>query len=294
MKYLAALTMLALPTVALADEAALCQITASADAGDLQKGYDPFSPQSAVWVLQLNATNASEQSCEARFYVGPIDGRSQLRGPAQELTYYIDAPAGGKGGGETGPFPISLPPGGSRSAPVRIIVPPQQMASPGAYSGQLSIRGESRDKAQIDVAGANPIMSLVVEPRAALSISGGAASIASTTSFGGASMIFPDAKKGQSDRVFVNVWANSLVTITLESENGGQLKNTENPTLRTIPYSATFDGTELPMTGLYTVSRTPTMSLQGSSYELRVTLGDTEGRFAGTYKDTISVNIIEN
>ena len=273
-----------------------CDLSASVSAASLQTTYDPFAPQTTVLTLQITGQNTGNQQCNAQFFVAPEDGTLLVHGSAGMLTYQID---GANGGGnqrpnERGPFQLHVPAGGSQSVSVQFRIPAQQIVPRGDYSTRLLVRGRSQANEPVTIAGDSPLLTISVPSRVEMSISGTSAPPFSAHAMAPASINFPNAQTGQTGHVFVNVWANGAVSVELSSENHGLLRHLQDGSRTPISYSATFDGGSFPLTSVYRVQRTPPMNLQGASYELAVTLGDTTHSFAGAYKDTITVDVSGN
>jgi hypothetical protein len=91
----------------------------------------------------------------------------------------------------------------------------------------------------------------------------------------------------------VRVRATSQVAITLSSSNLGVLKHTSLPDATGVPYSLTVDQIPVDLTSSSaTILRTPELTLDGNSYPMRVTIGNTTGRAAGNYKDRITISVM--
>lgn len=289
----ATLAAFALPALAQAQE---CVLTAQTSSSGSQVLYDPFAPRDSLVDLEITAFNEGDRGCPARFYIAPLNGALKLEGPTALLDYRVDGRRSGAAaaGAEFGPYTIDVPPGGSKSMTVRFSIPAQQVVPVGYYTTTLVVRGVTEADGAILMSGANPRLTAAVPSRVEMSISGAAAPPLSSQSMAPASIHFGNATGGQTGRVYVNVWANSNVLVSLTSENGGLLKNVQSPSLPPIRYSATFDGAALPLIGTQTLLRTPPLSVQGASYELAITLGDTTRNFAGRYRDRITVDVYAN
>lgn len=271
--------------------AADCRLSASTSGSGLQAEYDPFSPRDMVLDLQIIAENGGADDCRALFYVAPTSGQLQLASPGGLLPYRIEGAARGSLPGEYGPFAILVPARGTRILPVRFTVRGQQVVPPDSYISEIAVRGVDAETQPIRVAGGTALMTILVSSRSEMSISGAAAPPLSAQGMAPAGIHFPAAAAGQTGRVYVNVWSNSPVSVSLTSTNGGELRMVRGPSRTPIAYTATFDGVSVPLGSIYTVGRRPTMTAQGASYELTVTLGDTSRSFAGAYRDTIRVDV---
>jgi hypothetical protein len=177
---------------------------------------------------------------------------------------------------------------------IPLLVPALQVVPRGDYLGQLEVRGIGEGNEPVTIGGGSSALRIVVPGRVEMSISGSAAAPFSDHGMAPASIDFGEAVTGAMQRVFVNVWSNGSVAVTLDSENHGKLLHTADPSLRPIPYTARFDGVPVGLAAPFTVQRSPPASLSGASYPLAVTLGDVTGRFAGRYKDVITVTVDQN
>ena len=136
---------------------------------------------------------------------------------------------------------------------------------------------------------------IVVPARAEMSISGTAAPPFSSHSMAPASIDFGEAVTGAAQRVFVNVWSNGSVAITLSSENQGVLRHETNPSLTPIGYSGDVRWPSLSIWERRSASGAlRRSSLAGASYPFAVDVGHVAGHFAGRYKDVVTVNVDQN
>lgn len=271
-----------------------CDLTAGASGSGLQNIYDPFAPQNTVVDLRINVSNAGSDTCQARFFVAPTGGQPQLSAAGSTMTYRVEGMNSGSSPGEYGPFAVQVPPGGSQNLSIQFTVQAQQVVPVGFYTGMLTLRGEDPSNHSIPIGGTVPTITMAVPARSEISISGAPSPNLSSVGMAPATINFPDAQTGQIGRVYVNVWANANVLVSLTSENGGALKNLAAPSLPPIAYTATFDGASLPLTSVQTLTRTPPLSVQGASYELAITLGDVSRAYAGRYRDRITVDVNAN
>lgn len=274
--------------------AADCELTAKASAS--QNSYDPFSPSNTVLDLGIVVTNAGAASCEGRFSVAPIDGSLSVSSGTNRILYRIEGPRGGGGGfaNEFGPFVARIGPGGSQTLSIRFTLPAQQIIPPGDYLSDLRVTGADGANQVVNVTGGNTVLRVRVPGRTEVSISGTASSSLAQAGMAPASMNFGAAREGQTERVFVNVWSNGAVAVSLSSQNEGVLRLIANPALPPIAYSARFDGSQISLGGPVTLARTPPMTISGASYELALTLRGVSGKFAGLYQDIITVTVNQN
>lgn len=255
--------------------------------------YEPFSANDALGELRIRVENNGDESCEARLYARPIDGAFHLAGPGGAA---LDWRFGGNASssahtGEAGPFIAHVAGGDAEEIAIPIVAPAGQIVPRGAYTANLEIRAADAAGAPVDVRRANPSITADVSARVLMSISGvrwGPRGLAP------AGIDFGELETGEIGRVFVNVWANSSVTVMLNSQNGGQMLNLENAALPGIDYSARFDGSVVSLASGATLQRAPPLRAEGASYELAVIVGDVSNRYAGRYQDIISVTVNEN
>lgn len=273
-----------------------CHLTARPISGGALATYDPFSPVNTVITLDLEVRNNADHACNARFYVAPRDSLLKLHNGTSSLIYRVD---GAHTGGSPlpngwGPFNAHTPAHGTDTVHVQFTIQPQQIVPRGIYTSELTIAGIGEANRPVDVTGDGAILRAKVPSKVDMSISGTAASSLPSGHMAPASIDFGIMHTGDVGRVFVNVWSNGSVTISLDSANHGVLRHVANPALPPIPYSATFDGAAINLAGVYSAQRTPPASLAGASYPLVVTLGDVSHKFAGKYRDVITVNVNQN
>lgn len=273
-----------------------CDLSARPIGGGALVSYDPFSPINTVITLDLEVRNDADHACNARFYVAPRDSRLQLHYGTSALNYRMD---GAQTGGSPlpngwGPFNAHPPAHGTDTVHVQFTIQPQQIVPPGIYTSELTIAGIGEASRPVVVTGDGAILRAKVPSKVDMSISGTAASSLPIGHMAPASIDFGIAHTGDVGRVFVNVWSNGPVTISLDSANHGVLRHVVNPAVPPIPYRATFDGAAINLSATYSAQRTPPASLVGASYPLVVTLGDVSHKFAGKYRDVVTINVNQN
>lgn len=284
----ASTTLLAL--LATTASAAACSLSAENATPTAQLAYEPFAPHDELTDIRITVRNTGGGACQARVYAQPL-GAPQLTGVGGLLAWRFGE--GGAGpGGEYGPFSATVPGGGEQEITLRIEAPAGQVVPPGAYSGDVQLRIEDSDGAAVELSAPQSTIDAQVSGRALMSITG-------TYAGGGpgmapASINFGAIENGEVGRVFVNVWSNTNVSVSLQSDNGGLMRHSENPALPPIAYTTTFDGDAVSLSSGATLLRSPPLSPAGASYELALTIVDANGRFAGVYQDVIIVTVNEN
>jgi len=90
--------------------------------------------------------------------------------------------------------------------------------------------------------------------------------------------------------VFLQVQGNTDAEIILSSENNGHLTHRSEQNAK-INYSIEFDGKQSQLKTPLQVARPVAKTLRGSSYPLKVTIGDVEGSYSGQYRDIITIDV---
>lgn len=273
-----------------------CTLTAQSNNSIVQRSYDPFAFGNTVLDLEVKVRNLSRRGCQARVYVSPAGGALVLHSIGDKLHLRLDGNQGGgrARAGEFGPFVVQVPGGESVTVPVRLTIPAHQVVRSGHYSTLFGIRVEDREGNPAPLFGGLVAAVAKVPARAEMSISGTSLSDFSASTLAPANLAFGQAKTGSTRRVFVNIWANEAVTITLESENRGKLSLVGRDKLSPISYSARFDGRPVNLASTQNIRRAPSRSVAGTSYELALTLGSVESKFGGLYRDRITISVVEN
>jgi hypothetical protein len=270
-----------------------CNLTTRATSA--QQVYDPFSSSDILLDVDISVTNNSEDKCTARYYLAPVNGTLALFKGIDRLTFRVEGPRGGGNLPETyGPFVLHLDSKETESITVRTTVPARQLVPRGDYYGDLAITAFGNGNQPITIASPPVTLRVRVPGRVEMTISGSISAPFPTGPSGGAAISFGEAATGSKNQVYVHVWANGEVSISLDSENRGRLKLLDSATDGFIDYSARFDGVPAPLSSRYSVRRAPPMTQAGGAYELAITLGDTRSKFAGTYKDVITVTVDQN
>lgn len=273
-----------------------CTLTARSSDSVVQRSYDPFAFGNTVLDLDVQVRNLSNRGCQARVYVSPAGGALALYAIGDKLNLRLDgnSGAGQARAGEFGPFIAQVPGGASVTVPVRLTIPAQQVVRSGRYSTLFSLRVESSNGDPAALFGGVIAAIAQVPARAEMSISGTSVSDFSASTLAPANLAFGEAKMGSTRRVFVNVWANESVTITLDSENRGKLNLVGREALSSISYTAKFDGSAINLASTQSFRRAPRRTVAGTSYELALTLGSLENKFGGLYRDRITVSVTED
>ncbi|MBI1187613.1 MAG: hypothetical protein GC206_09860 [Alphaproteobacteria bacterium] len=282
-------TVLALATVALAPllagEAFACAARLPSAAPPAEAAVDPFSPYQTV--IDLPIMLEIDGECDGVELVAHSPagaGDRALRGPGGAIEYRLTAPSGptlrntrDPGGGvhilRGGPMALRATIGDAASA-----------LAPGAYEDDVELSLYDRRSGALLSGPLNVVVRADIAPRVQANLAGLARG-------GNATMDFGALEPGERQRVMLQVRANTQVSIALESENGGELKLDAAPGAPGVGYTLTFDG-ERGGAAPWRFSRTPPLTLRGAAYPIEIQIGATEGRFAGRYRDVVTITVI--
>lgn len=295
----AAASVLALITLSASDASAACQASIESIEAVPTIDYAPFDRSEKSVEFEVEIRNDGPDRCDVALAITsgtPGSARSYRNGP-DSLTYdvltrdrspypnIIDTPAGStrlKGGS-----------GEDAEIKVRLSIPAGLISPAGNYADTLTLR-------LFDVSGPTPRAlgsertvpaAARIQARAQVNIAGASASNFGT--FGIDELAFGDLEENATRDAFVQVRATRPVAITLSSRNLGVLKHTTLPGTDGVPYSLQVDGIDVNLAGTSApIVRTPTLSLEGTSYPMSVRIGQTAGRAAGEYKDRITISVM--
>lgn len=272
--------------------AAACDLRAKASSAATT--YEPFAPVDTAFDLTLAVSNDGDQPCVGRFFVAPANGLLRLTSGMTTLYYRIEAQRSGEVAlpNAYGPFTVNVPARASRTTSVRFTIPAKQVLPKGEFAGELLIVGTDAEAKPIETGG--PVAIRVQFPaRVEMGLAGTAAA-AGGLGMAAASLDFREPRPGQTERLYLNVWANGSVTVSIHSRNRGLLRLVGHEGLAPIRYSLRFDGSPVPLAGAFAAPRTPPLDVAGGRYELAVTLDDLGNRYGGTYQDVLTISVNEN
>ena len=177
-----------------------------------------------------------------------------------------------------------------------IVVPPQQIKPSGRYTDVLRItvyQGTLDNYVQKD--SKTVTFSVLVDEVAEMSIT----TAGSPFDPGAKShaVDFGPLAKGKAKGFDVRVRSNVGYHVTLESENGGVMKNIDPQFKNTIPYLLQVGGKTVTLSsGRQTpISRYNRLTgPNGDRHEVQITVGDINNATAGTYRDHILVTVISD
>lgn len=177
-----------------------------------------------------------------------------------------------------------------------IVVPPQQIKPSGRFTDVLRITLYSGTPDSFVQEDARTVtFSIMVDEVAEMSL------VKAGSSFdpGGTSqtMDFGRLSEGKAKGFDLRVRSNVGYHVTLESENGGFLKNIDPQYNDTIPYVLETGGQPVVLgSGRQTaISRGNRLTdANGDRHEVRITMGDTSKVTAGTYRDHVLITVVSD
>lgn len=291
LRRLALLALFLLPAVAHAAEETDCApVIQRATADSLR--YDPFAPREVGGNLVIEIVNRGTAACRLSLGLEAANGdRLQLRGPGGGIAYRLRPRRDGFDSGP-GPFArnldVAVGANGSVRLPIAIEIAPGIVVPPGPYGDLLQLRLLDRDGTPL---GSQESVRLELEviAQAQANIAGSAGHFGAGPAFG--VINFGVLETGERRRAALQIRANTEVSIRVRSEHGGMLEHVQYPDLPGIPYSARFDGTAIDLAATTELVRRPPERLAGARYPLELTIGTVGERFAGRYRDTLTISI---
>ena len=275
------------PTLA---EACDAQVTTAS--GPRNEAYEPFSPDPAIYPLDITIRNRSDDQCELfASIVGESSGNRRLKGSStgEYLDYEIVTVQGMRVAAEPGAsfgLPTQLAPHQELRLRLQVKLPPGQVNSSGHYDEIVRLRffdsvGALKEERTIPI-------SVRVQPRAQVSIAGTA------TSFGqgyrNAVLRLGNLENGVSNHVYLLLRSNETVRVNLNSANRGELRSVSNLG-DGVPYTLSIDGVQVSLSQPVILTRIPPRSLDGASYRMVATVPEVGNRYAGEYRDVITINV---
>ena len=260
--------------------------------GPVNDSYEPFSPDAATYPLNITITNRDEAACDLRAVaIGTMSGARRLIGASSraQLGYEIFGEQVIRLPNEQAPgFGLPILIAGRQEIVLRlqVRVRPGQVVPSGIYDENVELlllgsTGDVREQRRFP-------LRLRVEARAQVNLAG----TAGIFSNGARSAVLDlgELKDGTANSIFIQLRANEPVRVRLLSQNKGDLINVEQPKER-IPYQLVVDGTPVDMSGPADLRRSPPRSLDGASYRAVATVPVVGNRFAGEYRDLISISV---
>lgn len=281
------LTLMLCPVAGLA-----CNPQVSRVDAPLNDSYEPFALEAATYPLNITIRNRGDTACDLRAVaIGTSSGARRLIGSSsrEQLNYEIFGDQAIRLPNEQSPgfgLPVSLAANQETVLRLQVRVRPGQVVPSGHYDENVQLL-------LLDRAGAVQEdrrfpLSVRVEPRAQVNIAGTAGIF--STGVRSAVLDLGELSDGSSNYIFLQFRSNESVRIRLNSQNNGVLRNVALPKEQ-IGYQLVVDGTLVDLTGPVTLRRSPPRSLDGASYRAVVTVPVVGFKFAGEYRDLITVSV---
>ncbi len=261
-----------------------CAISAATAFAPGGQAYMPFDAPDLIGNIRIELTQHS-QGCTPQFAFASTYPQT-LAGPNGSELVFRFQDAGGRQIRADGQTSFSLPVSASSAnaveAALYTVIPAGQTVVPGQYGGQYSLDVVSGDERRT----VNFALSVTVASQATIQMAG-------TSGSGGAGMDFGNLETGEQQTALLLVRANGPFDYEISSTNGGKLVHDKITGARgSIDYTAWLDGTLVDLAATAIIaSQRPLSSLSDYLARLTVQIGQTEGRMAGTYRDTIQVKV---
>ena len=177
-----------------------------------------------------------------------------------------------------------------------VLVPAGQVRPPGLYTQpiQVTVYQGTRDNF-VEKDAKIVVFSVPVDSVAEMSLGETGAPFDAKAK--GHRLDFGGLAKGKAEGLDLRVRSNTGYHVTLESENGGVLKNTDPHHPATIPYSLEIGGIAVSpgRTKQMVLSRSNRLTdRNGDLHQLVVTIGQVGNAPAGTYQDNLAVTVVSD
>lgn len=280
--------------LAFGERAQACDLVLKTAPNVVRIDYNPFAVGPSAAPLDLTFENRGEEACDLRLsfiddaggeVVDLALGHVGIRFRPREMSGLTEADV------QPGVFRFVTPPGETAQAQLDAAVVREAVADAGEHGTDLNLA--VRDVEGRDVLPPIPVrLILFSAPRAQLNLAG------ASGPFGSGSSVevvdFGEAVTGATRRIFVQVRANALSTLTILSKNQGLLRlvdpvEVENAT--TVSYEVELDGEPVDLRSLWTREIDPPRTLAGVALPMVFTLGPAGNQMAGRYEDLITIDV---
>ncbi|MFC5373557.1 hypothetical protein ACFPIF_13380 [Brevundimonas faecalis] len=283
---------LALALLASATAAQTCDPVLTEGSQVVRIIYNPFAVGPSPGALDLGLENRGEAPCDLRLsFTDAADveatditlGGVGIRFRPRESSGVQAADV------QKGVFQYLLAPGVRGVAQLDAVVVHEAVADAGEYGVDLRLLVKDVD-GRILIAPIPVRLTLQSTPRAQLNLAGAAGA------FGAGSSVevvdFGEAATGATRRIYVQVRANALSTLSIKSEHGGvmhRVEQVENATV--VPYGLELDGQSVDLSAPWEREVDPPRTLAGVSLPMIFTLGEIKGQMGGRYEDVITLDV---
>lgn len=273
--------------------AAACEPQISRIIAPLNDPYEPFAPEISIYPLDIDIRNRSDSACDLRLIaLSDVAGQRRLIGSSgrQPLGYELTSGSGTRLPNESDAsfgLPVLIPANAERRVRMEVRINPGQVVRAGHYDDQLRLSLLSASGATLTNVRRTPV-SVRVPARAQVNVAGTSGSFAS--GLRSSVLDLGDMSGGSRGRVYIQVRANEAVRIRLVSQNRGVLRHVSIAD-QAVPYQFTVDGTPIDLRGAAQLVRSPPRTLDGAAYLGVATVAPVSNRYAGEYRDVITVTV---
>jgi len=177
-----------------------------------------------------------------------------------------------------------------------VLVPPEQVRPSGFYTQpiKITVYQGTRDS-YVEKDAKTVVFSIRVDSVAEMSLGEPGSPFDATAK--GHRLDFGNLEKSKARGLDMRVRSNAGYHVTMESENGGVMKNIDPRSHATIPYSLQINNTAvgLARVGQTVLTRSNWLTdRNGDLHQVLVTIGQVGNAPAGTYRDNITVTVVSD
>lgn len=276
-----------------AHQASACDAIVVEQPSVLRLDYDPFDSGPALGRLSFSVQNRSEDACAADIVLLGLDRlpRNETSIGDSGVHVRFDGGVGNTAMTRTatpGIWQAQMDAGKTYSFTLDVVVIRDAIAEAGEHIQTLGL--ELRDSGAIAARhAANPIIvKLVSPPRAQMNIAGAAGAFGQGAAV--SRVDFGELTTHEERRVFLQVRANTISRLTIDSANKGRLRlDDASGAQDSIAYSAILNGSEIDLRQIYDATLDLPRTLAGTSLPLDLRIGEVGPHMAGTYSDFITI-----
>lgn len=250
--------------------------------------YDPFGGVAVATPVTVSVDLDGDST--GMLQIRPSDGAAYVMlGEGPPLAFILRSEAGSTAASGALEIPV-----GRLNASIRfdVIVPAGQYALAGLRT--VTLEAQLLNAGGAPVGGASQFIAEIdVAVRAQANIAGAAGVWGSQGSL--AFIDFGELENHETATAALQVRATTDVMITAWSDNHGRMVHVDRRDGQnagfSLPYRFSLDGVSSTLAGPLVLNRPPARSLDGVSYPILITLGDIGGLYAGTYTDTLNIDV---
>lgn len=268
-----------------------CDFSVDADSFFAVIDYDVFSFERAAATVKLPLTNNGDIPCLITLEVLDLnEAPPPFLLPEAGTSIRVNLPSqvsNGQALSLNEPARISLPGRATTETAIDFFTPQQIVVPAGFYEYDLRINVRLQGSPDIIAQLLGEVV-LNATPRAQVNIAGADGAF-DENNFADR-IEFRDPKEGDERQVFIQTRSNALTSLKLTSQNGARMNHVEVDNSY-IGYDAFLGGQEIDLSSDVIIGNRPATDLRGVSTPLRIVIADSNLRYAGEYKDLITVEI---